>query len=58
MFGFGGLCGLFVAGFFASSTGSLDRLVDMAGWNELTLESILDVLPAGMTRDIQNMQVS
>ena len=58
IFGLGGLFGLFVAGFFASSTGSLDRLVDMAGWSDLTLDSILDVLPAGLIKDIQKMQVS
>ena len=58
VFGLGGLFGIFVAGFFATSTGSLDRLADMAGLGDLTLDSILDVLPAGLIRDIQNMQVS
>ncbi|KAK5131567.1 hypothetical protein LTR08_000822 [Meristemomyces frigidus] len=56
IFGLGGLFGLFVAGFTASSTVGFDALVDMAGLNDLTLDSILDVLPAGLIVDIQKMQ--
>lgn len=57
VFGLGGLFGILAAGFFASPTGSLDRLVDMAGWNDLNLDSILDVLPAGLINDVQKLQV-
>ena len=57
VFGLGGLFGVLAAGFFASPTGSLDRLVDMAGWNDLNLDSILDVLPAGLIKDVQQLQV-
>lgn len=57
VFGLGGLFGILAAGFFASPTGSLDRLVDMAGWNDLNLDSILDVLPAGLISDVQKLQV-
>ncbi|KAK5124566.1 hypothetical protein LTR85_001783 [Meristemomyces frigidus] len=56
VFGLGGLFGVFVAGLFASNNGGLDGLVDMAGWSDLSLDSILDVLPTGLVRDIQNMQ--
>ena len=57
VFGLGGLFGVLAAGFFASPTGSMDRLVDMAGWNDLNLDSILDVLPAGLIKDVQQLQV-
>lgn len=57
VFGLGGLFGVLAAGIFASPTGSLDRLVDMAGWNDLNLDSILDVLPAGLIKDVQQLQV-
>jgi phospholipid:diacylglycerol acyltransferase len=57
VFGLGGLFGVLAAGIFASPTGSLDRLADMAGWNDLNLESILDVLPAGLIKDVQQLQV-
>lgn len=56
-FGLGGLFGIFVAGFFASSNGGLEGLVDMAGLRDLSLDSILDVLPTGLIRDIQDLQV-
>jgi hypothetical protein len=29
----------------------------MAGWNDLNLDSILDVLPAGLIKDVQQLQV-
>jgi phospholipid:diacylglycerol acyltransferase len=57
VFGLGGLVGVLAAGFFASPTGSLDRLVDMSGWSDLNLDSILDVLPAGLIKDVQQLQV-
>ena len=58
MFGLGGLFGILVAGFFASNNGGLERLVDMAGLQDMNLDSILDVLPTGLIRDIQDIQVS
>ncbi|KAF2773707.1 LACT-domain-containing protein [Teratosphaeria nubilosa] len=58
IFVLGGVFGVFVAGFFASSTGSIDRLVDLAGLQDLNLDSFLDVLPTGLIRDIQAMQSS
>ena len=57
IFGLGGLFGIFIAGFFASNNGSLDRLVEVAGLQDMNLESLLDVLPTGLIRDIQDMQV-
>lgn len=57
IFVFGGLFGIFVAGFFASSNGSLDNLVEMAGLGDMRLDSLLDVLPAGLIKDVQNLQV-
>ncbi|KAK3710001.1 phospholipid:diacylglycerol acyltransferase [Vermiconidia calcicola] len=56
MFAFGGLFGLFVAGFFASSNGSLDRWAEMAGIHNMNLDSLMDILPAGIIRDVQELQ--
>ncbi|KAF2487427.1 Lecithin:cholesterol acyltransferase-domain-containing protein [Neohortaea acidophila] len=58
IFVFGGLFGVFVAGFFASSNGSLDSLVEMAGLGDMRLDSLLDVLPAGLIKDVQNLQTA
>ena len=57
IFVLGGVFGIVLAGFFASNTGHLERLVDMAGWKDLNLDSIRDVLPAGLIKDVQEMQV-
>ena len=57
IFGLGGLFGLFIAGFFASSSGGLDKLVTMAGLEDMNLDSILDVLPAGLIREVRDLQV-
>lgn len=57
MFALGGLFGVILAGFFASSNGSLDGLVEMAGMQDMNLDSLLDVLPAGLIRDVQDLQV-
>lgn len=48
---------MLAAGFFASPTGSMDKLVTMTGLSDLNLDSILDVLPAGLIKDVQQMQV-
>lgn len=58
IFGLGGLFGLVLAGFFASSNGALDKLVTLAGLENMNLDSLLDVLPAGLIRDVQDLQVS
>lgn len=57
IFGLGSLFGLFLAGYFASSNGGLDKLVTMAGLEDLNLDSVLDVLPAGLIREVRDMQV-
>lgn len=58
IFALGGVFGIFIAGFFASNTGHLDRLVDMAGFKEMNIDSLFDVLPAGLIKDVQDIQVS
>jgi phospholipid:diacylglycerol acyltransferase len=57
IFFLGGLFGIFVAGFFASSNGSLEKLVEMAGLEDMNLDSILDVLPAGLIKEVRDLQV-
>lgn len=58
IFGLGLLGGLFVAGFFASNNGGLDQLVATMGMSEMSLDSLLDVLPSGLIKEVQDMQVS
>lgn len=57
IFGLGGLFGLFVAGFFAQQNGAMDKLVEYAGLEDMNLENLYDVIPKGLIRDVQNMQV-
>lgn len=57
IFGLGGLFGLFMAGFFASRDGAMDKLVEFAGLEDMNLDNLYDVLPSGLIRDVQNMQV-
>ncbi|KAM3413841.1 hypothetical protein BST61_g10519 [Cercospora zeina] len=57
VFGLGLLGGLSVAGFFASKDGALDQLVSMAGLEDMNLDSLMDVLPTGLIRDVQDIQV-
>lgn len=57
MFALGGLFGVILAGFFASSNGGLDGLIEMAGISDMNLDSVLDVLPAGLIKDVQDLQV-
>lgn len=54
IFGLGGLFGVLVAGFFASN----NELMDLTNLTNMNLDSIFDVLPAGLIRDAQAMQVS
>lgn len=58
VFGLGGLFGILLAGFFASNNGGLEKLVDFAGLQDMNLDSFLDVLPAGLIREVQDLQVS
>ena len=57
IFVLGGIFGIFVAGFFATSNGSLDQLVQFTGMKEMSLDSIMDILPSGVIRDVQELQV-
>lgn len=57
IFGLGGVFGLVMAGVFAGSNGGIDKLVTMAGLEDMNLDSILDVLPAGLIRDMRDLQV-
>lgn len=57
MFALGGLFGVILAGFFATSNGGLDNLIEMAGIKDMNLDSLLDVLPAGVIKDVQELQV-
>ena len=57
VFGLGLLGGLFVAGFFASRDGALEQLAAMAGLEDMNLDSLMDVLPTGLIRDVQDLQV-
>jgi len=54
IFGLGGIFGILIAGFFASS----NDMVDLAAFKDMNLDSILDVLPAGLIKDAQELQVS
>ncbi|EMC95830.1 hypothetical protein BAUCODRAFT_109446 [Baudoinia panamericana UAMH 10762] len=56
MFTMGGVLGLLVAGFFAGSSGSLERLAEVVGLNDVHLDSLVDVLPAGLIRDARDLQ--
>jgi phospholipid:diacylglycerol acyltransferase len=53
VFGLGGLFGLVAAGFFASS----NEMLDIQALKDLSLDSVFDVLPAGLIKDAQELQV-
>lgn len=53
IFGLGGLFGLVMAGFFANST----DVIDLSYLKEMNLDSIMDVLPAGLVREAHELQV-
>ena len=53
IFGLGGLFGVVVAAFFAGS----NDMIDLASLMNLNLDSLLDVLPAGVVKDAQELQV-
>jgi phospholipid:diacylglycerol acyltransferase len=54
VFGLGGLFGLVVAGFFASS----NEMIDLKSLEGMNLDSILDALPASFVNSAQQLQVS
>jgi phospholipid:diacylglycerol acyltransferase len=54
VFGLGGLFGLVVAGFFASS----NEMIDLKSLENVNLDSILDALPASFVSSAQQLQVS
>ncbi|UKZ66922.1 uncharacterized protein TrAtP1_008087 [Trichoderma atroviride] len=47
----GGLCGLLAAGFFAKT----NDLIDLPEITELTMDSLLDVIPAGFIKDMRDL---
>lgn len=53
-FGLGGLFGVFVAAFFAKQ----NDMIDMAWMEGVNLDSIIDVLPAGLMNDAREFQVA
>ncbi|PSK46574.1 hypothetical protein B9Z65_5542 [Elsinoe australis] len=52
IFGLGGLFGILVAGFFAGG----NDLMDIAAFSDLNLDSLFDVLPAGLVKDAKDLQ--
>ncbi len=53
VFVLGGLFGIVVAGFFAGK----NDLIDFPEFADLSLDSIIDVLPAGFVKDVQDLMV-
>lgn len=49
----GGLCGLIAAGFLAQS----NDLIAFPEFGELSMDSFLDVLPAGLTKEMKDLMV-
>jgi phospholipid:diacylglycerol acyltransferase len=54
IFGLGGIFGIVVAAFFAGH----NEMLDLAAFQDLNLDSIMDVLPAGLISDAKDFQVS
>lgn len=54
IFGLGGVFGILIAGFFASS----NQMIDLAAFGDMNLDSMFDMLPAGLIKDAQDLQVS
>lgn len=54
IFFLGGLFGLVVAGFFAGRS----DLIDFPEFGELSMDSLMDVLPAGFVTDARDLAVS
>lgn len=53
IFGLGGVFGLMVAAFFAGN----QEMLDLKALADLNLDSLLDVLPAGLIQDAKDLQV-
>jgi len=53
VFGLGGLFGIVVAGFFAGKS----DLIDFPEFSELSVDSFMDVLPAGFVREARDIAV-
>ena len=49
----GGLCGIVAAGFFAKS----NDLIGFPEIGDLSMESLLDIMPAGLVRDMRDLVV-
>jgi phospholipid:diacylglycerol acyltransferase len=54
IFGLGGIFGLVIAALFANH----NEMIDLAVLQDLNLESIMDVLPAGFLSEARDFQVS
>ena len=53
IFGLGGLFGLLVAVFFANQ----QHVIQLEGLMDLNLESLMDVIPAGVVKDAKDLSV-
>ena len=53
IFGLGGLFGIIVAAFFANQS----DVINLEGLLDINLESLLDVIPAGIVRDAKELTV-
>lgn len=53
IFGLGGIFGVLIAFFFVQSS----DVVDLAYFKQMNLDTLLDVLPAGLLQDAQDLQV-
>lgn len=53
IFGLGGLLGIIVAAFFAQR----HEVISLEGLMDLNLESLLDVIPAGIVKDAKDITV-
>ena len=53
IFGLGGIFGIAVALFFAQS----NDVVDLAVFKQMNLDTLMDVLPAALVKDAQDLQV-
>ncbi len=53
VFFLGGLFGIVAAGFFAGKS----DLIDFPEFGDISLDSIMDVLPAGFLKDVQDLMV-
>ena len=54
IFGLGGLFGIVIAAFFAQR----HDVINLEGLIDVNLESLLDVIPAGIVKDAKDLTVS